>query len=70
MGVETEDQGCRLGGRGREDRSTIAGTDVDRHPLIAGNDLGELADVHLDEATPDDLLQHARRIARSFQVAP
>ncbi|HEY2916241.1 MAG TPA: hypothetical protein VGI98_03400 [Candidatus Limnocylindrales bacterium] len=25
---------------------------------MAGNDLGELADVHLDEATPDDLLEH------------
>jgi RNA polymerase sigma factor (sigma-70 family) len=61
-GIESDDQRGRLGGGGREDRSTITGADVDRHPLVAGNDLGELADVHLEEATPDDLLQHARRI--------
>jgi hypothetical protein len=32
---------------------------------VAGDDPGELADVHLDEATADDRGQHGGRIAAS-----
>jgi hypothetical protein len=28
---------------------------------VACDDIGELTDVHLDEATPDDEAQHARQ---------
>ena len=48
-------------GRGGEDRSTVARAGIDRHPLVAGDELGDLADVHLEEATPDDEAQHARQ---------
>ena len=69
ISIETEDERGRLHDRGRQDRATVTGADVDRHSLVASNDLGELTDVHLEEATPDDLLQHAGRITRSVNSA-
>ena len=37
----------------------------DHTNLVAGNDLCELADVHLDEATSDDGREHAAEDTRS-----
>jgi hypothetical protein len=67
IGVEAEGEGGRLPGGRDEDRSTVTGADVDRHPLVAGNKFGELADVHLDEATSDDEANHARQDTRPGQ---
>jgi hypothetical protein len=41
-----------------EHRPAVARADVDRHPLVAGDDPGELPDVHLDEAASDDRGDH------------
>jgi hypothetical protein len=60
-GVETEDERRRLTGCGREDRSTIARAGIDRHPPVAGDEIGNLTDVHLNEAASNDEAQHARQ---------
>jgi len=49
----------RLRGGCGEHRSTVTGTDIDRDPLVAGNDMCDLTDVHLNEAPSDDCLDHA-----------
>ena len=56
--VETDGEGLRVRGGRLEDGPTIARAHVDRHPLGAGDDLSELADVHLLEATPDHGSEH------------
>jgi hypothetical protein len=59
MGIESNHEGGRLrGGRGKHG-STIASADIDRHPLVTGNDVSDLADVHLDQVPSHDCLDHA-----------
>jgi hypothetical protein len=54
VGVDTDHQGCRLGLGQRERRATITRTEIDDHPLVAGDQLGDLPDVDLDEAASND----------------
>lgn len=64
VGVEAEGEGVGLpAGRG-EDRAPVTGAHVDRHPPVAGNDLGELTDVHLMEVPSDDEAKHASQDSR------
>jgi len=54
VGVDTDDQGCRLGHGQRERRAAVTRTEIDDHPLVAGDQLGDLPDVDLDEAASND----------------
>jgi hypothetical protein len=54
VGIDPDHEGGRLRSGHCEHGSTITGADIDRHPPMAANDLGDLADVHLDEAPSDD----------------
>ena len=65
IGVQTEDEGCRLPGCRGEHRTAVTGPGIDRYPLVAGNEICDLTDVHLDEATPDDETNHAREDTRT-----
>ena len=64
VGVDAEDEGGGLAGGGVEHRSTVTRADVDRHPLVAGDEIGDLADVHLEQAASDDEANHARQDTR------
>jgi hypothetical protein len=64
IGVEPEGKCRRVSGRRGEDRATVARADVDRHPLVAGDQLGDLTDVHLDEAPSGDEANHAWQDSR------
>jgi hypothetical protein len=57
-GIEPEDEGRRLAGCGGEHRPAVTSADIDRHPLVAGDEIRELTDVHLDEAASDDESKH------------
>ncbi len=67
-GIETEDEGCRLAGGQIEHGSTVTRSDIDRHPLVAGNEVGNLADVHLVELPADDESGHAGEDIRRRKV--
>jgi hypothetical protein len=54
--VEAEDERLRAPAGGLEDGPTVTGPDVDDEPRVRLGQSVELADVHLDEATPDDEL--------------
>ncbi|MFI5054323.1 MAG: hypothetical protein ACHQDE_08175, partial [Acidimicrobiia bacterium] len=57
-GVDADHEGRRFRGGGRQHRATVTGPDIDRHPLEAGNDPGELTDVRLDEVPSDNGANH------------
>ena len=56
--VDTEGKDGGLAGCRGENRATVTGAHVDRHPLVAGNEFGDLADVHLELAASDDEASH------------
>lgn len=68
--VQAEREGSRFPGGGGEDGSAVARPDVHRHPLVAGNEIGNLADVHLEEAAANDELDHGRQDTLAAQQAP
>ncbi|NJD30169.1 MAG: hypothetical protein FIA92_18035 [Chloroflexi bacterium] len=62
VGIETDRKGDRIRCGRRQDGAAITGPDIDRQPLEAGDEIGELADVHLEQATSFDDADHASRI--------
>ena len=54
VGVDTDDERSRLRLGERQRRSTVTGTEIDDHPLVAGDQIGDLPDVDLDEAASND----------------
>ena len=56
VGVEAEDEGIRAAAGGLDSGPTVTGADVDVEPSIRLDRSDDLADVHLDETTPDDEL--------------
>lgn len=61
-------ESLRVTGGRAEDRPAVTRADIDRHPLVAGDDPGELTDVHLDEAASDDRRDHGGRIAAAARI--
>jgi len=59
--VDTDDEGLGLGPGPRDDRPTVAGTEIDDDAAGAGKSLSELADVHLGQASADHC-EHARNL--------
>jgi hypothetical protein len=53
--VDAKDQVARGSARPSEDRSTVAGPDIDDHPVGPGDLLVDLADVDVDDPAADDL---------------
>jgi len=58
VGVDTDNETARLSRGPGEHRPTITGSDVDDHPVSAGDLLVDLADVDLEDP-PADNLSHA-----------
>ncbi len=56
--IDPDGQGRRLGRGAREHGSAVTGTEVDGHPLGAGDQFGQLADVHV-HGTPTHHESHA-----------
>ena len=54
-GVHADHQGTRLGACAHKHGSAVTGTDIDDHPVGPGDQVRDLADVHLEDATADDL---------------
>ena len=50
----------RVAGSGGEHRPAVNPAHVDRHPCVTGDEIGDLPDVHLDQATSDDESNHGR----------
>ena len=63
VGVDTEHKGPGLAGRRGEDGAAITRTEVDDHPLGAGDPVGDLADVHLSDPTARDDTHSWRSVA-------
>ena len=54
VGVNTDDERSRLRLGERQRRSTVTGTEIDDHPLVAGDQIRDLPDVDLDEAASNN----------------
>jgi hypothetical protein len=69
VGIDTEDERPWLPARRCQNRAAITRTQVDDHPLGAGDPIGDLADVHLgDPPARDDT--HGRRSVLARRSAP
>jgi hypothetical protein len=69
VGIDTEYERPWLPGRRCQNRAAVTRTQVDDHPLAAGDPIGDLADVHLgDPAARDDT--HSRRSLLACRSAP
>ena len=53
-GIEADDEDVRRRGGPGQDGAAIAGTEIEDHPLGAGDPVGDLADVHVGGLVADD----------------
>jgi hypothetical protein len=68
IGVQRDGQRRRLGARERQREAAVAGSDIERRPLVTGGQGVELADVDVEEvATADDL--HGAKCTRECRAA-
>ncbi len=70
VGVDAQHEGPGLPGRRGEDRAAVTGAHVNRHPREAGDEIGDLADVHLEDPTSHDEASHGRQDSLSPPMRP
>ena len=63
VGIDADDEGPRGPRRATEDGPPVSGSEIDDHPLVAGDQAGDLADVHVRDAAADERA-HRAMIAR------
>jgi hypothetical protein len=65
VGVDTDDDGSRLGSGARKHRPTVARAEIDDNAVGSGDLLVDLADVDLEDAPADDLFHGGNCIGRT-----